>query len=427
MYKIIQDTVHGAIKLKGLFMDLISTPELQRLHGIKQLGFCYLAFPGANHTRFEHSLGVGHLALRIAEELELSKDEKRLLIAAGVLHDVGHPPYSHTLEYLLHQLLGVDHMELTKKIVEGEYSITDSERSSIPEILERHGLDVKEVSELVRGPETYSEWTLTPWIFKRKPHKASLPPYLAQIIHSETDADQIDYLLRDAYYTNVAYGVIDKDRLLKSFEIYKNELFISKKGIYAAEGMLLARALMYSAVYFHHTVRTAEIMLSRACEPLIEEKRDEIQKMIDAELFCEMLQTPGYVGEIAKRLKYRRLFKRAYTLRTADLEESQREALSKLSDIHLRRLAEEELARKAGVSEGHVMIDLPMPELLVSEPRIHRTEIMVLDGEPKVLSSFTPIARALRKRKVPDWVLMIFTSRNERKRVSKVAERVLFG
>src|SRR5882762_8230107 len=115
--KTITDTVHGTIRLEPLALGLLETLELQRLNSIRQLGLTYLVFPGANHSRVEHCLGVGHVAGEMARALGLSDDERKLVQAAGLLHDVGHGPFSHTLEHVLSRELAVDHMHLTQRII----------------------------------------------------------------------------------------------------------------------------------------------------------------------------------------------------------------------------------------------------------------------------------------------------------------------
>ena len=122
-YKIIRDSIHGNIRFEGISLDLLDTPELQRLSSIKQLGLAHLVFPGAHHTRLEHSLGAFHMACLIADTLELPEDEKQLVTCAALLHDIGHGPFSHTLESILRTSLNVDHVDLTQKLISGEYNI----------------------------------------------------------------------------------------------------------------------------------------------------------------------------------------------------------------------------------------------------------------------------------------------------------------
>ena len=121
--KIINDTIHGQFKLNGVCEELLKTPEMNKLSHIKQLGLAHLVFPGAHHTRFEHSLGVSHVAGMMADQLKLDSHEKLTVEVAGMLHDVGHGPYSHTLEHILHERGGLDHMSITEGIILGDYDI----------------------------------------------------------------------------------------------------------------------------------------------------------------------------------------------------------------------------------------------------------------------------------------------------------------
>ncbi|MED5375868.1 MAG: HD domain-containing protein, partial [Candidatus Thermoplasmatota archaeon] len=132
--RVINDTIHGSFSIDGVKEDLLSTPEFNKLSHIKQLGLAHLVFPGAHHTRFEHSLGVSHLAGRMADSLSLSEEESTIVEVAAMLHDVGHGPYSHTLEHILHERGGEDHMHITEGIITGDYEIlSDEERSLFPE------------------------------------------------------------------------------------------------------------------------------------------------------------------------------------------------------------------------------------------------------------------------------------------------------
>lgn len=120
-YKVIHDSVHGSVKLSGVYLDLLQRPELQRLHGVHQLGLAYLVFPGAHHTRMEHSLGTYQIANRMASALELPEQERRSVLAAAMLHDIGHAPYSHTLECVLEQRIGMTHTDIGRALIKGNY------------------------------------------------------------------------------------------------------------------------------------------------------------------------------------------------------------------------------------------------------------------------------------------------------------------
>ncbi len=430
--KTITDTVHGTVRLDPLVVDLLETLELQRLNSIRQLGLTYLVFPGANHSRIEHCLGVSHVASRMAGALGLSDEDRDLVVAAGLLHDVGHGPFSHTLEHILSSELAVDHMHLTQRIITGEDdNVAPEERAAFPEVprihdvLERHGVRPARVASLIRG--------LGPEAFQGRLEDLGRAPrperkVLHQIIHSAVDADQVDYLIRDAHYTGVALGVIDVDRLMQTLVRRGGELAVDRKGVPALEGILVARGLMYSSVYFHKTVRIAEQMVARA----VERSRSPIsavQKMVDHELLGWLAGQPGFPREVALRIKYRKLFKRAAAWSPDDLTEERREALRALSsDRAARREAEDAIARKAGAPEGHVIVDIPLPELLVSEPRIAQTDVTIVDeGSATRLSRISPLARALQQRAVSDWAVMVASEPSVRPRVARAAPGVLFG
>lgn len=413
--KTIRDPIHGDIKLDGLFLDLIEAPEIQRLYNIKQLGFAHLVFPGAHHTRLEHSLGAYYMASQAAEKLNLDKDEKELVACAAILHDIGHGPFSHTLESILRETLNVDHVDLTEKLIFGEHEIYDKKEKefigspSVFDILTKHSIDQKEIIDIIRG----------------KTHKK---PYLSQLLNSSIDVDQLDYLIRDAYYTGVAYGMIDIERFLQTLIINDNKLAVRKKGVGVVENILMARTLMYSSVYFHKTVRIAELMLSKAIEMIKDTEPFKFFKMTDAELINDLKKMGSFQHEIATRLKYRELFKQAYAVSESNLDEKGINAIQRLDDVKFRRKKEQELEELLSIPSGHVIIDVPFQELHQAEPRIDQTDIVIVDkNEIKTLDEYTPVAKAIRLRLIPDWIVMIVTDEKYRDVVSKKAEKILFN
>ncbi len=371
------------------------------------------------------------MAGRMAESLGLPPEERNLVMAAGLLHDVGHGPFSHTLEHVLSSELSVDHMHLTQRIITGEDDNVDpGERSAfpevprVPEVLEKHGIAPTKTASLIRGlaPEPVQSRLHDPSRPRRRERKV-----LHQIIHSAVDADQVDYLIRDAHYTGVALGVVDMDRLLQTLVLHEGEMAVDRKGLPALEGMLVARGLMYSSVYFHKTVRIAEQMVARAVERS-GEPIATVQKMVDHELLGWLVDKGGFPREIALRIKYRRLFKRVLAWSTEQLDDAQREALRTLSsDRAARREVEDAIARRAGLPDGHVIVDIPLPELLVSEPRITQTDVAIVDdGAATRLSRLSPLGRALQLRTVSDWAVMIASDPSARAKVVRCAPKILF-
>jgi len=424
--KVINDTVHGTIRLDPMVLDLMETLEIQRLSGIRQLGLTYLVFPGANHSRIEHCLGVSHVAGKLADSLELPSEDRKLVMATGLLHDVGHGPFSHTLEHILSSRLAVDHMHLTQAIILGEDdNVRPEDRKAFPEVpriravLEEHGVDPANVAALIRGPPEAEGLRST-----KKDRQGRV---LGQIIHSAIDADQIDYLMRDAHYTGAAHGMIDVNRIYQTASLHGGDLVIDRKGLPALEGMLVARALMYSSVYFHKTVRIAEQMIARAVERSGSDVRD-VQKMVDAELLQWLGGEGEFQREIALRIKYRKLYKRIWDRGRDELTEDERKALLALADPPKRRRAEDAICKRAGVPPGRVIVDIPLPELLISEPRIAMTDVKILDGDRvRYFRKVSPLGRALQVREVSDWVVMIAADSKYRAEVAKAAERVLFA
>ena len=363
--KYIRDSLYGNIKVEGIFLDLIEMPELQRLHGIKQLGFTYLVYPGANHTRLEHSLGVCYVAKKICDSLQIENDA---ISVAALLHDVGHGPFSHTLEYLMHKRTGKDHVEITKEIIEGKRKLEDFEYDfTIKEILANYGVDAREIIDILSGNKGY----------------------LSEIIHGSLDADQIDYLIRDAYYTGVAYGIIDSDRIIQTMKIWNDSIVFERKGVSALESMLVARALMYSSVYLHKTVRIAELMLIKAVE---KSPPFDFSQLTDYELLEKLKEMGAYQQDIVTRLKYRRLFKKAFAKEWEDLNQKEKEMLAEIENVEE---LENEIAERVGLEDGYIIIDIPGKDIMLSEPRIRKVDIKILDGEKiKPLSYYTPLANA---------------------------------
>jgi HD superfamily phosphohydrolase len=413
--KIIRDSIHGDIKLKGFFLELIEAPEIQRLYDIKQLGFAHLVFPGAHHTRLEHSLGTYHMALKAAEQLDLKKDEREVISCAAFLHDIGHGPFSHTLEHILRDTLNADHVDLTEKLIYGEHQIFDDKEQqyiktlSVFKILEKYGINQKEIIDIIRGNTNKKQ-------------------YLGQLLASPVDVDQLDYLIRDSYYTGVAYGMIDAERFLQTLILNDNQLAVNKKGVSVLENILMARNLMYSTVYFHKTVRIAELMLAKAIDKILDKKPFDIFKMTDGELLNNLKKKDSFQYEIATRLKFRNLFKQAYTASKSTIEKKGNDIIKKLEKLDFRREKESEFEEVLNIPGGHVIIDIPSYELMKAEPRIKQTNIPIIYNEfVKTLDDFTPVAKAIRSREIPDWSIMIITDDKYKDLVFKNGEKILFS
>jgi uncharacterized protein len=233
----ITDPIHRYIRFTDVEREVLDTSAFQRLRRIKQLSGAHLVYPCAQHSRFEHSLGTMHIAGYAAETLlakgYLSKDSIQELRLAALLHDIGHGPFSHLFEEILDAKCKQSHEDLGKKIII---------KTEISDILKKHGYSSNGICKLSFGE--------------------SKVKFFNEIIVGALSADIMDYLPRDGLFTGAEYGKIDYHRLISSFEVVSNaHLAINRSALYSFESMLISRYEMFKAVYFHKTVRSAEVML----------------------------------------------------------------------------------------------------------------------------------------------------------------------
>ena len=337
--KSIYDPVHGPIVLRGLSVDLIGTPAFQRLWGIRQTGFAHLVFPGANHTRLEHSLGTFWVAQRLGDRLELDDDRRGRLEAGALLHDLGHPPFSHTLEPSLREVHGFGHERRSRLAIDG----TGSDGGEVASRLERAGQDPKEIADLIDPGGSRRSADL-----------------LGSLLHGAIDADRLDYLQRDAYYTGVALGAIDAVRLLDTVMAHRGRVAFAAKAQSAVQGFLVGRSLMYSAVYYHKTVRAAELLAQAALERSVgyPDTARPILAGDDGDFFHRLAADPSRVSrDLIGRLRQRRLPKRVHALQElAPAEEGPWRRL--LANPRARRAFEDSLADRCGGTPGSLLVDL---------------------------------------------------------------------
>jgi HD superfamily phosphohydrolase len=350
----IRDPVAGYVYLSQTEKKVLDTLPLQRLRRIKQLAFSYLGYPGAVHTRFDHSIGTCHLSWRIAKRLGLSDEDIMAVRMAGLLHDVGHAPLSHIGEYVLEKY-------------SPSWNTDQKHSNAIHEMLSV--LIVRQYEPLRRvldgpggpGSEKVAE------IIEHKP-----PPTLAKsIISGEIDADRLDYLLRDCHFTGVKYGIYDLERIVNTLLPIETEdgtrLAVKEEGVYAVEQLLLARYHMHAQVYNHKTRLVADEMAKRGLDLAIEEKSidptlfsiDEIPKKLDAYLglddesiFAQIISHKGTFSEdLFSRLKERRLLCKIYEIEinpSTIRDAQERFALSALTQSQ-RAYLEEQVAKELGV------------------------------------------------------------------------------
>ncbi len=432
--KTVHDPVHGSIRVDGFFLDLLDRHEMQRLRGIKQLGSANLVFPGANHTRFEHCLGAYHLAGKMAESISLSKEDTLAVRAAGLLHDICHAPYSHTLEAVMEEITGLDHMELARSLIMGDIrtfrerdkDLFDGEEP-MSVILENNGVDPRVVCDLISYPETtdYESGTLD-ILTGRNDHFPS-KDYIHQIIHGPVDCDQMDYLMRDSHYTGVEMGNIDLSRLLSTMKVVNDRLCISRSGAPAAEGLMVSRSLMYTSVYFHPTVRILNRMITKSVLSSGLDLKD-LYLWDDADLTQKLFDAGGSASKLARLVQNRMFYKKALILTGNDMDEDLALALTRYASAEKRTILEQKVAEKAGVDVADVCIEMPPPSNLKSTMKIGKTDVSIAyeDGRVKSLTRTSSIAKALQSRDSFGWSLVVACPSSCLDEVSKAANR-LFG
>ena len=339
--EIIRDPLWNNIRVDELTISLVDTRAFQRLRYIRQLGWAYLVYPGATHTRFEHALGTHHLARRalaLLEEREalrgLRSDECAITRAAALLHDIGHYPFSHALEEI-----GAPHHELVAKPL-----ITDGAVAGVLEQALGAGAPGR-IYMLIRG-------------------ESDSP--LQGLISGPLDLDKIEYLKRDALMCGVPYGEIDVDRLLNSLMILDDpdtgELTIglAEKGLSALESLLFAKYQMYRNVYWHHAVRSATAMYKRLVEDAVGTGSLDVPTLAhysDEGLLYRLEQASAAPSPLLAALRERRLYKRAFETPAAELDAAAGEWLA--DDRALTIDAENAIAKELGMKPGQVLLDYP--------------------------------------------------------------------
>ena len=250
--KVFKDPIHKYVHVKDqLIWDLIKTKEFQRLRRIKQLGTLYLAFHTAEHSRFGHSLGVYEIVRRMIDESFVGREawnnkDRSLALCAALLHDLGHGPFSHSFE----KIFNTDHEAFTQEIITGN--------TEVNEVLSRVSETFpQEVADVIN-----------------KTHKNKL---VISMISSQIDADRMDYLQRDAYFTGVSYGTFDMERILRLMRPSKDEVLIKESGMHAVENFIMSRYQMYWQIYFHPVSRGGEVLLNNCLKRVKQLYKEDYQ------------------------------------------------------------------------------------------------------------------------------------------------------
>ncbi|MFB6183497.1 MAG: HD domain-containing protein [Haloarculaceae archaeon] len=380
----IKDSVHDHIEVTDVARDLLDTPPVQRLRHVKQLGTVTLVYPGANHTRFEHSLGVYHLADEALAHLGIEGTQAERVRAAALLHDVGHSPFSHNLEPLIHRHTGKYHDEVTDLLATGP----------VARVLSEYGINPDAVADLVAGDGE-----------------------LGQLVSGELDVDRMDYLVRDAHHTGVPYGTIDHERLVRELRFVDGDLVLDEGNVQTAESLLLARALMNPTVYSHHVARISKAMLRRATERLLsvtDVTPERLRRMDDHDVLVALRNCEA-TADAAERFGRRDLYKRAVWAEMDAVPEALVDA-----DHERIRDAERDVAADAGVEPHDVVLDVPpRPSMKESTSRV------LVNGEVRRLGEQSTLVKALRAAQRDQWRLGVYAPEAVSERVGNAAIRTL--
>lgn len=382
-----RDPIHGSIPIDDWVLPIVDSAGFQRLRRVQQLGTAHLVYPGAHHRRFEHSLGAHFLAGRLADALGLNDEESLTLRAGALLHDIGHGPFSHAFEEVMHET-GRRHEDTTVDLVRW---------GPMADLLRQGGLDPVAVADAVVGQGP-----------------------LASIVSGALDADRMDYLMRDAHYTGVRVGV-DPDRLIRVVE-RDDGIVVRESGILSAEGLLTTRFMMYPAVYLHHTVRSSESILIAAIRTFVADggaKLEELERETDEGLMHRLRGAGGVPAELAGRLDDRRLYKRAHEGNQGTFDTPLVQEL--LAEPSKRRSVAQEIADLAGVDAHHVLLDVPRP------PRFRETELRVKrrDGSIVPITEASQLVRILDSARLDHWRYWVFAPKQHLDAVGKAAASVL--
>jgi len=356
-----------------------------------------------------------HLARELGKHLGMGEEELELVTAAGLLHDIGHGPFSHATEDIMVHKLGMTHEERTGAILTGKVKVLDElglelgvETLTAREILESYGIDPRIVAGIATG--TYKE-----------------KPWVTQMVNGELDVDRMDYLIRDSYYTGTMHGVINKHHLLESMRVFKDMLVITEDGLHSAEGLIVAREFMYGEVYFQNTKRIAETMITKAVEyaTLSDNHLSKVfHTLTDSELLCKLAEMGRYQRDMVLRVKYGNIFEAAILRPYVKLVPTQIENLLSLRENPAeKRELEEEIAGRAGLEPGYVIIDVPpLPEL-------REVEVVVLldDGTWSKLHDYSPFASSLLSAIRRRWTCGVYAPQEKAEKVGVLAKEILFG
>ena len=400
------DPIHDFVRVYDNELKIIDTPIFQRLRRIRQLSGAHLIYPGAQHTRFEHSLGVMHIASMagqaLAEKGVVSSDDIQNLRLAGLLHDIGHGPFSHLFEEIFEEKRKISHEDLGRDIIL---------KTEIGDIISKNGFDKKLITKLAFGDSKLQ--------------------FMNEIISGVLSADMMDYLLRDGYFTGAEHAKIDHHRLTHSLDVYKNKLALDKSSLVNFETMMISRFQMFKAVYFHKTVRAGEVMLLEAMDLAEDElglssmNLDEYLQLSDDVILAKLLNLPEHNSKLKASKKIatdylnRNLFKSVFESTLTG------KAITKKRMQELR----EEISKKSKIDINEIFVDSSnTPSIPLSPSKKESKSIILLENDgnkttaKEILISQIKLVSAMSGFMK---ILRVYTPAKNRKKVEMAAKSIL--
>jgi len=400
------DPIHDFVRVYDNELKIIDTPIFQRLRRIRQLSGAHLIYPGAQHTRFEHSLGVMHIASMagqaLAEKGVVSSDDIQNLRLASLLHDIGHGPFSHLFEEIFEEKRKISHEDLGRDIIL---------KTEIGDIISKNGFDKKLITKLAFGDSKLQ--------------------FMNEIISGVLSADMMDYLLRDGYFTGAEHAKIDHHRLTHSLDVYKNKLALDKSSLVNFETMMISRYQMFKAVYFHKTVRAGEVMLLEAMDlaegelGLSSMNLDEYLQLSDDVILAKLLNLPEHNSKLKASKKIatdylnRNLFKSVFETTLTG------KAITKK---HMQELREE-VSKKSKIDINEIFVDSSnTPSIPLSPSKKESKSIILLENHgnkttaKEILISQIKLVSAMSGFMK---ILRVYTPAKNRKKVEMAAKSIL--
>jgi len=400
------DPIHDFVRVYDNELKIIDTPIFQRLRRIRQLSGAHLIYPGAQHTRFEHSLGVMHIASMagqvLAEKGVVSSDDIQILRLASLLHDIGHGPFSHLFEEIFEEKRKISHEDLGRDIIL---------KTEIGDIISKNGFDKKLITKLAFGDSKLQ--------------------FMNEIISGVLSADIMDYLLRDGYFTGAEHAKIDHHRLTHSLDVYKNKLALDKSSLVNFETMMISRFQMFKAVYFHKTVRAGEVMLLEAMDLAEDElglssmNLDEYLKLSDDVILAKLLNLPEHNSKLKASKKIatdylnRNLFKSVFESTLTG------KAITKKRMQELRG----EISKKSKIDINEIFVDSSnTPSIPLSPSKKESKSIILLENNGNKTTAKEILISQIQLVSVMSGfmkILRVYTPAKNRKKVEMAAKSIL--